>query len=305
MRVLLTGATGFIGSAILPALCTSGHRVVLAGRGNPAIPGLAFRSADFDTLDIPAATALLDGVDAVIHAAGYAHATGDSDPARHQRINRDATILLAKAAANAGARFIYLSSIKALGPPINGTLPEEANQAPSDAYGASKFEAEATIRHILPQAHVILRPALVVGAGARGNLARFAMLARLPLPLPFARVAARRSLISREDVVALALRALGDDAMAGQSFTLADPDALTPGEIIAALRAGLRRKPELFPTPPTLMDTALRVLGRREEAERLFSPSVARPSALLAFGWQPLLPARQALAAMTATRKTG
>ena len=283
MRVLLTGANGFIGREILRHLQAAGHQVRLAGRVAPMPPpgSEAMATGDLRALDAATAERLMGGMDAVIHAAGYAHALGDADPDQHRQVNFVAVARLAETAARAGARFIQISSVKA--------------REPDSPYGRAKADAEAAIRAALPQEHVILRPTLVVGPGARGNLARLLRLARLPLPLPLKHVAAPRSMISRLDVAALAVRALQDAALSGQTLVLADPEPITLPDAIKALREGLGRPAHLFPVPQAWLEWAVRNLGRGEDADRLFSPAIHPPDALLSLGWHPQEPVRAAL----------
>lgn len=294
MSILITGATGFIGRAVLPPLLATGEVIRIAGRKCPAgLPdSVTFSQVDLANLTLAEAKTLMAGVSTVLHLAGYAHAMRDSDATRHQRVNRDATVLLAQAAAQNGARFVTLSSVKA------------ENPAADDAYGQAKAEAEHAIA-ALSGNYVILRPTLVIGEGAGGNLARLVSLAKLPLPLPFGTVDAPRSMISREDVVALVLAAMTDAALLGQCVTLADPAPISLSESIAAIRAGLGRSPGLFAMPPSLLHGAMRLLGKSAEAERLFTPSVYAPDALLALGWSPVLPVRQALQAVGAAHRRG
>jgi UDP-glucose 4-epimerase len=305
MRVLLTGATGFIGTAVLGALEANGHETCIAGRRRPAGHDGAFRPCNLAALGADEALALVKEVDIVLHLAGHAHAMRGGDDGVHRSLNRDAPIRLAEAAARHNVRFLFLSSIKALGDPIDGVLSEEAQGTPQDAYGAAKFEAETAIRALLPRGHVILRPALVVGEGAKGNLARLLALARLPVPLPFAGVDAPRSLVSRRDLAALITRLATDTAFDGMSLTVADPEPLSLRQMMTALRAGLGRRPGLFPFPQHAMAGLLALAGRQADAERLFTACVARPSLLLAAGWQPALPAHLALRAMAEAFRPG
>lgn len=298
MRVLLTGASGFVGAEILNVLKREGHDIVLAiRRPIKASEGLEIRTIpDLGTLDAGQAAKLLDGIGAIIHAAGHAHVGPGSDPAIHAAVNARGTRLLAEAAAKAGARMVFLSSIKALGPADDaGYLRESIARPPDDAYGRSKHEAEAAIRAALPGDHVILRPALVAGRGVKGNLAMLLRLASLPVPLPFAGVAAHRSMISLSDLADLAVRAIREREWRGRSMIVSDPVPLALPEIVRAMRAGLERRSGLFPVPERLLSASLSLIGRADWAERLLSPLVAEPAFLIGQGWTPSQPVSRAL----------
>jgi nucleoside-diphosphate-sugar epimerase len=298
MRVLLTGASGFVGAEILRVLKRTGHDVVLATRRpDAAIAGFETRiMPDLGMLDAGQALKLLDGAEALIHSAGHAHAGPDSDPAIHAAVNARGTRLLAEAAAEAGVRMVFLSSIKAMGAADEaGFLHEDNLRPPEDAYGRSKREAEDAIRAALPGRHVILRPSLVAGPGVKGNLAMLLRLASLRVPLPFADVAAHRSMISLSDLADIAVRAITESGWSGRSLIVADPVPVTLPEIVTAMRAGLGRKPGLFSVPEPMLSASLSLLGRAGWAERLFSPLVAAPAFLIGQGWQPSQPVLQAL----------
>lgn len=306
-RVLLTGATGFVGRAILPRLIAQGCEVRAVSR-HPMPPqaGLDAVQLDLATASDAALAAIVQDIDAVIHAAGYAHAMKDADAGEHARVNHAATQRLALALAQNGrkqARFVFLSSIKArLGEARGVIIDESMFVQPLDPYGRAKQAAEEAIRAALPDRHVILQPVLVCDEGAKGNLASLLKLAALPLPLPFASLTAKRSLISREDLADLASFAALEGAYAGQTLIAADPEPTDLAAIIRLMRQGMGRKPGLFPFPPAPLFSALRLCGRGEIVERLSQPVLVRPAALLAQGWRPRVPVVEALAAMGAAQ---
>ena len=152
-RVLLTGASGFVGSAILAELLSRGHEVSLLSRRIVDAPPTTRQiiTGDFAALDIAAVREAIRGQDAIIHAAGHAHAEDGTGGERHRRLNQDASIKLAQAAANEGAYFVYLSSIKAqVGANASGIVRETDPPRPDDAYGMAKLEAEIE-RHMAPE----------------------------------------------------------------------------------------------------------------------------------------------------------
>lgn len=301
--ILLTGATGFVGGAILRHILHAGLPVRVASRravtlSSPLIEQMSIGNLAAFTFED--AARLVRGTRAIIHAAGYAHATGQADEARHMAINRDATIRLAEAAKLEGVEaFTFLSSIRAQsGASAPHPLKDADMPAPSDAYGRAKLAAEEAIRLLLPQNHVILRPVLVCGMGAGGNLAQLLRLARLPVPLPLAGLQGRRSLIALDDLAALALRSLHEPEMLGHTMQAADPDALSVAEIVATLREGMGRSPQLFPVPDGVMHLAIRLLKGEEFAQRLTGSLIAQADILTHLGWKPGYGVRNALRIM-------
>ena len=283
-RVLVTGATGFVGAALTPALLAAGWSVRAAGR-RPA-PGAEHVAIDDLAGGVDWRPALA-GVEAVIHAAGLAHAGPGEDEARYDAVNRRATLALAEAAAGRVGRFVFLSSIRAQsGPVSHATLEEAMPLRPTDAYGRSKAAAEAGLARLdLPW--VALRPVLVHGAGARANLAAMLRIADTPLPLPLAGLAGRRSLVALPDVVSAVLLALEHAGAARCAFNVAAPDALTAPEMIRALRSGLGRPARLLPAPKRLLRAAAGLLGQGDAWARLDGALVASSLRLQSLGWRP------------------
>jgi nucleoside-diphosphate-sugar epimerase len=242
---------------------------------------------------------LLRNVDAVVHLAGVAHAGPEVPEEAYDRINRVATAALASAAAGAGLqRLVFVSSIRAqVGPATADVITEAAPPRPTDAYGRSKLAAEDALRgSSVP--FTILRPCLIYGTGVKGNLAALLRLARSPWPLPFGTLRNRRSLLARENLLAAIRLVLAAPGAVGETFVVADPDPLTLGEMVGALRAGLRRRPGLIPVPALLLGLPFHAAGRLDLWERLAGSAVVDPKKLLAVGWQPATEVRAGLAAM-------
>ena len=185
MLLALTGATGFIGQHLLRELPKRGHRLRVLLRRPAAVPIEAASAVIGDLARPRNMAAALEGVDAVIHSAGLAHAMSGIPEDDYRVINTEATIGLARAARRAGARrFIFLSSIRAqCGPTADTAMTEAIEPAPTDAYGKSKLAAERGLAE-LDIDWVALRATLVYGPGVKGNMAQLMRLARSPLPLP-------------------------------------------------------------------------------------------------------------------------
>jgi UDP-glucose 4-epimerase len=246
-RVLITGANGFIGRALVTALAQTGADLRTAGRA----PISGRRHFPLTTLD--AATdwrpALADA-DTVIHLAGPAHARL-SDEALHQSIT-EATATLAKQAEAAGVKqFVFVSSIKATtARTADEAVRESDPPTPEDGYGRAKLDAEtAVLAHGALKA-IVLRPPLVHAPNAKANFGKLLRLAWSGMPLPFAGIGNKRSLISRIALVEAIKVVLATPEGPGGVFHVAAAPALSTGQIIAALRKGMRKRSNLFHAPP-------------------------------------------------------
>lgn len=297
MLLALTGGTGFIGQHLLRELPKRGYRLRVLLRHPSAVP-MECASAVIGDLARPRnMSAALEGVDAVIHSAGFTQGMSGIPEDDYRLLNTEATIGLARAARRAGAkRFVFLSSIRAQCGPTAATALTEADEAkPTDAYGRSKLAAERGLAE-LDLDWVSLRAALVYGRGVRGNMAQLMRLARSPFPLPLRSIRGRRSVLALENLslaIDVLLKAPG---ALRQPFIAADAGALTVGEMIAAMRYGLARRRNVFPVPPVLLKILLRSMGNEEIYRRLSGSLVADPSALMGLGWSPRLTTTDGLA---------
>jgi UDP-glucose 4-epimerase len=299
-RILVTGAGGFIGAALCPALATRGHRVVAGLRRTasvaegvePAVIGDIGPTTDWSTL--------LRGVETVIHLAQRAHAGPDpaalaAEPA--------AVATLARAIAAAGGRRLALvSSVKAMGEATRPGRPfrPDDEPRPEDDYGRAKLASEhaaATAARETGIELVVIRPPLVHGPGVRANFAALLRLAGSGLPLPLAAIDNRRSLIFRDNLVDLLAVAAAHPAAAGMTLLVRDEDFSTPA-LIRALAAGLGCKARLFPVPEALF-AALRPLpGLGPKLARLTQSLQVDDSATrAALGWSPPITAAAGIAA--------
>jgi UDP-glucose 4-epimerase len=232
--------------------------------------------------------AALEGVDTIIHSAGMAHAASGRPEDDYRSINTAATVALARAAERAGvSRFVFLSSIRAqCGPVADAVMTETVEPVPTDAYGRSKLAAELGLAE-LNLDWVALRPVLVYGPGVKGNMAQLQRLAQSPFPLPLGSIRARRSLLSLENLGSAVEVVLAAPQTLRRAYIVADREALTVGQMIAAMRRGLGRNPNVFPFPAALLDALSRAAGQSEAYSRVSGPLVADPSALMSLGWRP------------------
>ena len=296
MLLALTGATGFIGQYLLRDLSQRGHRLRVLLRHPSAAP-MQCASAVIGDLARPRnMSAALEGVDAVIHSAGFTHGMSGVPEHDYRLLNTEATIGLARAARRAGAnRFVFLSSIRAQsGPTAETVLTEADDPNPTDAYGRSKLAAERGLAD-LDLDWVSLRAALVYGPGAKGSVAQLLRLARSQFPLPLRSIGGRRSLLGLENLSAAIEVVLKTPGTLRRPFIAADLEALTVGEMIGAMRDGLGRRPGIFPMPPVLVALLLRLLGQEEIYRRMSGSLVADPSALIKLGWAPAVTASDGL----------
>jgi nucleoside-diphosphate-sugar epimerase len=302
-RILVTGASGFVGRGLVAELANLGYRVRAAMRQPADVFPRKVEVVAVSDLTRPVEwRALLKDVDTVVHLAGIAHAGPEIAEQTYDRVNRLATAELASAARAAGiGHLVFISSIRAQsGPSSNDILHETDAPQPTDPYGRSKLAAEEAVRAAgVP--FTILRPALVYGPGVKGNLDRLVRLAQTSWPLPLGLCRNRRSLLARQNLVGAIHFVLRQPAAKGETYIVADPKPLTLAEIVVALRMGLRRRPGLLPVPPTLIALAAKAVGRTEDWQRIGGALIADPQKLLDAGWQPAIETRSGLAALAAT----
>ena len=297
--IALTGATGFIGRHVLREMPKRGYRFRVLLRRPVDIP-LDCASAVIGDLARPQnLSAALAGVDAVVHSAGVSQGVSGLPDADHRILNAEATHHLARAAQAARVkRFVFLSSIRAqTGPTAEGLLTEDRPATPTDAYGRSKLEAERRLAE-LDIDWVSLRPVLVYGQGMQGNFAALVRLARSPYPLPFGTLKARRSLLSVDNLVDAIAAVVMAPSPLRRPFIVADQEALSVPQMIAAMRGGLGRRANLVPLPAPLLKLALHTARRTEWYERLACPLVVDPSQLSRLGWTPRVSTEAGLCAL-------
>ncbi len=224
--VLITGASGFIGKHVVRALAASGWAVRAAARDPAAIPVRAgVERVALPDLARPADwSKLVDGVSHIVHLAGIAHAPGRLPDEVYARINTDAVGELAQAARGRVERLVLMSSVRAqAGLAADHVITEKDAARPTDAYGHSKLAAERLLKEC-GAGFTVLRPTVVYGKGAKGNIASLATLAQTPMPLPFGGLDNRRSLLALENLAAAIALVLTSPQAEGETFLVADSE---------------------------------------------------------------------------------
>ena len=301
-RLLVTGASGFLGRAAIAAFAQNGYalRAAVRRQPDPALPSGIEVVQHPDLSETFDWRPLLDGVDQVVHLAGIAHTGRGVPPELYDRINRLATAKLAAAAAQAGVgHFVFVSSIRAQsGPAADHALTEQDEPAPSDAYGRSKLAAETAVRAAgVP--FTILRPTLLYGPGVKGNFALLLRAARSPWPLPIKDFVNRRSLLSIDNFISALSFVLSATNTKGETYVVADPGIpLRLPDVMATLRQAQGRRPLMVPMPTDYVEVPLRLMRRDDLWDRLGGNLRVDPSKLLAAGWQPVHDTRSGIAAL-------
>jgi UDP-glucose 4-epimerase len=292
MRVLVTGASGFVGAALQGVLAERGVALSLAVRRASGSP------REVVTGDIGPHTdwrEALAGCDAVVHLAARVHVMRDvsADPlAAFRAVNTVGTLNLARQAAQAGVRrFVYLSSIKVLGEGRDRPYTQADVPAPQDAYAVSKCEAEQGLRGVERESGmevVMLRPPLIYGPGVKANFLSLMRAVTRGWPLPLGAVRNHRSLLYLGNLVSAIGACLDHPAAAGRTFLVSDGEDVATPELIRRLACALKRPARLLPVPPPLLRLGADLLGRGAQAERLLGSLTVDGSALReALGWTP------------------
>ena len=281
MKILVTGASGFLGRALIKTISNLDDIAVVAVCRGPT----SFGQADVqvveigDLLEFDNWSSILLDIDVIIHAAGRAHIMNESsmDPLyEFRRVNRDGTLRLAEEAAKAGVkRLIFLSSIK-----VNGeaTLPGRpfTNLSPADPkdyYGRSKLEAEIGLLDLSKQSSLevtILRPTLIYGDGVKGNFANLIKVLNFNIPLPLGSVNKnRRSLVGVQNLVSLIATCITHKNAANKIFLVSDNECLSTTGLLILLRRSLNSRSVLLPVPTCCLRFLGRLLKKDSYIERL------------------------------------
>lgn len=268
-KILLTGATGFVGRQILERLPKSTH---VFGRSKPEHECIFFKGELGNKTDFSQA---LSGVDVVIHCAARAHVMNDPETGLYEQINTLATLSLAKQAADSGVkRFIFISTIKVNGESTEagGAFHFNDKPNPSDPYGISKANAEIGLYELAAKTNmdvVIIRPPLVYGPGVKANFAAMLKLASKNLPLPLGAIHNKRSLVAVDNLVDLVVTCINHPAAANQTFLVSDDCDVSTTELLKLMTCAAGKKPILLPIPVSWLNAVATLAGKQAVVDRL------------------------------------
>jgi nucleoside-diphosphate-sugar epimerase len=313
MKVLVTGANGFVGQSLSAALVFSQYGVVAELRG------LSKMQAGIEQVGVGSIDGMtnwglaLETVDVVVHLAARVHVMNDtiSDPlAEFRKVNVEGTLNLARQAAAAGVkRFIFMSSVKvngevtALGSPFT----EQNIANTQDAYAVSKYEAEQGLLEIAQQTGmevVIIRPPLVYGAGVKANFASMMRVVKRGLPLPLGAIHNKRSFVSVQNLVSLIMCCIDHPAAANQVFLVSDGYDLSTTELLRECAKALAVKSRLIPVPQKIIEFGANLVGKADVAQRLcgnLQVDITKARKLL--GWSPLVSVSEGLILMVSAKE--
>lgn len=301
-RVLVTGATGFVGRRVAGLLSESGWRVT-AGVRSPSLDGVeGCGSLVLGDLEDYSSDMDLPRFDAVIHLAARVHQMHESsqDEGPYEAANVRATVRLAEAAARSGAgHFVFLSSIKVNGESFTLERPasESLTPMPQGPYARSKARAERVLLDLnSPMAVTIIRSPLVYGPGVAANFGALLRVARHPVPLPLGAVEAPRSMISVGNLASAIVAVLEGQPQRRSVFVVRDGRDLPVRGVIRQIRRALGKPNPQLPVPPRLLSASASAIGRRAQVARLTEPLVIDDSAIrTVVGWRPVQTVEQGL----------
>ena len=294
--ILVTGATGFVGAALISRLAGEhGYAPVAAVRRDVAFgEGVDVRLCG--SLEVETDwSSVMAGVEVVIHCAARAHVLDEraTDPLSEFRlVNVEGTIRLAAQAADAGVRrFVFISSIGVLGQQAELPISASSKPDPQEPYAVSKWEAEEALNKLGREAGmevVVVRPPLVYGPEAPGNFGQLLRWMVRGMPLPLGAVDNRRSLVGLDNLVDLLVTCIDHPAAAGGAFLAGDGEDVSTSELLRRVARAMGRPARLIPVPPTLLRAGARLVGKEGMARRLLdSLQVDISHTRDVLGWEP------------------
>lgn len=277
-KVLVTGATGFVGRGLMREL--GAHAQALSTRTSPN-----------------EWTSALLAKSCVVHLAARVHVMEEvsiDSLLEYRRVNVDSTLELARRALACGVRrFIFMSSVKVNGEQTQAGHPFRATDipAPFDPYGVSKMEAEIGLRDLARETGlevVIIRPPLIYGPGVKANFASMLQWLQRGVPLPLGAIHNQRSLVALDNLIDLVCTCIQHPAAANQTFMVSDGEDVSTPELLRRVAAALGKPARMLPVPQRWLELGTGVMGKRAVAQRLFSSLQVDISATChTLGWSP------------------
>lgn len=307
LGVLVTGATGFIGRALVARLAAEPRFRVRASvrRRSELLPSAVEQVVTGGLSGATDWSEVLRDMGAAVHLAARAHVLDDraADPlAEFRRINVEGAANFAtQAAATAGfRRFVFVSSIGVNGNATHGRPFSEVDPPrPVEPYAVSKREAEDALKAIADRTALeltIVRPPLVYGPGAPGNFGRLARIVARGVPLPFGAIRNRRSLIAIDNLVDFITIAIANPAAANETFLVSDGEDLSTAELVTRLGRAQGRRPRLIPVPAAILRSVAALVGKRDVVDRLIgSLEIDSTKARRVLQWTPPVAVDEAL----------
>ncbi|MGE8482717.1 MAG: UDP-glucose 4-epimerase family protein [Pseudomonas sp.] len=303
-KILVTGASGFVGEAVVFRLLLDRKLIpIAAARGATRLNGLC-AVVPFELTDSKVLPDLGD-VQVVIHTAARVHVMNETAIdalTEFRKVNVEGTLRLARRAAESGVkRFIFISSIKVNGESTVLGKPFNANDfpAPADPYGVSKHEAEEALKQIgldTGMEVVIIRPPLVYGPGVKANFLSMMRWLERGVPLPLGAINNRRSLVAIENLVDLINVCISHPEAAGNTFLVSDGEDLSISQLLRRMADALGVRPRLLAIPSWMLNLGASLIGRRDLAQRLcgsLQVDISKTCDIL--GWRPVISVDKAL----------
>ncbi len=304
--IAITGASGFVGAALLDSLLGTGRqRIIALTRYRFKVDRAAVEHVPYDLLAPVDLESSLRDVDCLVHLAARVHVMNESSANPLDTFllsNLTATVNLAKQAASAGVRrFVFISSIKVNGESTVIGAPFMADELPKpeDPYGISKHEAEQALQTLAAETGmevVIIRPVLVYGPGVKANFHNMMSWLAKGMPLPFGAIHNQRSLVALDNLLDLIVTCIDHPAAANQTFLVSDDEDISTSQLLRRMAQALGKPARLLPLPAWMLTTAAALLGKRSVAQRLcgsLQVDISKTKSLL--GWTPPVSVNNAL----------
>jgi nucleoside-diphosphate-sugar epimerase len=271
-RVLVTGASGFVGEHLVSFLRKSGYNVLAGKRhvGSNEVDAVAFDLEQHPVID----SRLLQGVDVIIHAAAITSA-GRQDEELCQAVNVAGTIELARSAVKAGVRrFVFLSSLKVNGESsgAKSCFSDGASLRPQGTYACSKAEAEKALQEVARSEAmeiVVIRPPIIYGPGVKGNFKKLMLLVNKGVPLPLLSINNRRSIVYIGNLCSLIERTVDSTTVTNRALFVSDGKDLSTSDLLLLLKKTSRSKAMIFPVPEKVLWFLFTLMNKKEIRERL------------------------------------